>query len=121
MAKPTHVKRVAELLHTGEFETPEAAAKAVLDLYDQLLDGERTYDVTHWHGKDLYITVRGFPTRLQAIKALQRGKAGVPGLRTWISVSRGRSAWEQAVKDLDDLGDLPNHHWARMREKLGLD
>src|SRR3546814_13456019 len=91
-AKPTHVKRVAELLHTGEFETPEAAAKAALNLYDELLDMEQTYAVVHWHGKDLYLGVKGFPTRKQALLAIHRGKAGAPGLRSCIPELRGRSA-----------------------------
>lgn len=71
--KPTHVKRVAELLQDGDFETPEDMAKAVINLVDELRKNDKTYMLVSQLGDCIYLGVGPFATHNQAVKAMERG------------------------------------------------
>ena len=128
MAKPTHVKKVAERLESGEFVDAIDAAKGVLHLAEDLKAEDLTFTVVRQYDLPdngdgpgaVYMGYGPFPTRNAAVKAIEKGGAGVPGMgKVAIVPVRHPKHWEAKIKSVDELPkDTPQNHITRINERL---
>lgn len=124
MAKPTHIKAIAELLQSDEYETPLEMAKAILIKADELRSDDMTFmtvrESVHEDGS-AYFGTGPYATFAQAQKAIERQRAGLAFAGTVAIVpvfhpKRIERSWERA----DSFPERHEGHWAHFRERMGV-
>lgn len=104
MLKPTHRKALVELLTSENFDTPEDMATALVSRLDALRSEDVTYSiVTEYAGSQpMYVGIGGFATKNQAMKFVEGGKVGIPGMgKKAIVPLYDRNRIQQRLDELD--------------------
>lgn len=120
--KPTHLKACAAVLESGDFANAEEAAKAVIDMIDNLRSEDINYVAVRQYSPHHVMGYGPFPTRNAATKAAEAGRVGLAG-EGLLTVVPLRS-YESQMARMKALDELPTHmgenHWARIKERLTL-
>lgn len=121
-AKPTHVRAIAERLVEGA-DTPEVLAKDLINLVDTLREDDVTYTVVCQYGENdvqqpFYLAYGPYPTRANAVKALEQGRVGISGYgkRAVVPVYTPAHILKR-FDSVDALDHLPLG-WLRVRENV---
>lgn len=124
MLKPSHKKKLVEVITSDEYESPDLMVKALVDTLDDLRSEDTghivvcQYDTT---GGASYQGYGPYPTRAGALKAVETGRAGIPGYgKKAIVPLIHPSRVDRKLKSIDELPDVAKHHWTRIRERVGI-
>lgn len=116
--KPTHRKALVEILESGDYDSPEDMAKALVEKLDTLRADDITYTVVREWGP-VYFGYGPYPTRNAAQKAIEKGLAGITGMgRVAIVPLYSPKHVADKLAEVDDKGDHPRHHFTRIHERL---
>lgn len=119
--KPTHRKALVEILTTGEYDTPDDMAKALVEKLDELRAHDTTYVVVRNVLGSLPMAYGPYPTRASAIKAMERGTAGLAdGTPSWVMPLYSPQHWAQRMAEAMEFPEVHKGHWVQVREQAGV-
>lgn len=121
--KPTHLKAVVEVLTSDEFESPELMAKAAVACLDELRSADTQhiivcqYDAT---SGPFYLGYGPYPTQASALKAIEGGRAGIPGYgsKAVVPIVHPKRV-DRKLVDVDTFAETHKGHWVKVREAVG--
>jgi len=113
MAKPTQIKAVAAVLEE-EHESALDAAKAALNVYDELRQEDVTYTVAVEMVGPVYLSYGAFATRNQAAKWIEKGFPFSETTKAVIMPVYHHKHYERNLKEADVL-PAPKGDWAQVK------
>lgn len=124
MLKPTHKKALVEILESGDYDSAEDMAKALVAALDELRADDTSHivvrELPYGDGKAAFFGYGPYRTGNEARKAVEKGRAGIPGSgRVAIVPLYSPKHVADRIAAVDDVGgDLPSSHFTRIHERV---